>query len=239
MIDLFFATSVNVYKIVIALEEMDLDYRINLIDISKGEQRDPTNLAGSPTGKIPVIRDNDPADGGEPEVLFESAAILMYLSEKTGKLMPTEPRARRVAMQWLIWQAANLGPISGQAWHFFAFAPLLAPDFDNSYSHSRYFKMMSELWTVMDQRLSVVPYLAGEYSLADIACYPWIIYFDPLEGMDAYPNIKAWRDRVMERPAVRRSYAKIAQIKTGYVFLPDRKVAVYPWDDVAKNMITT
>jgi GSH-dependent disulfide-bond oxidoreductase len=239
MIDLFFATSTNVYKILIALEEMEQSYSLQLIDISKGEQLDPANLAGSPTQKLPVIRDNAPADGGEPLVIFESGAILQYLADKTGMLLPKEPRSRLAAIQWLFWQVGGLGPISGQAWHFHAFAPRIAPDFDNSYSTSRYYNMMSALWRVLDGQLGKTPYLAGEYSIADIACYPWIIYFAAQKGIDAYPNIVRWRDAIAARPGVQRAYARIAEVKTGYEFNEEKKVAFYPWEDVLKNMITT
>lgn len=239
MIDLFFATSVNVYKVLIALEEMELPYRIRLIDISKGEQRDPSRLAGSPTKKLPVISDADPEDGGVPRVLFESGAILQYLAEKTGKFLPKESRPRMEVMQWLFWQVGGLGPISGQAWHFHAFAPRLAPDFDNSYAHKRYHNMMSEFWQVLDERLSHVPFIAGDYSIADMACYPWIIYYDAQEGPAAYPNIERWCADIAARPGVQRSYAAAARQKTGYEFNHEKKVAYYDWEGVRRNMITT
>lgn len=239
MIELFFATSVNVYKIMIAMEELGLPYTLNLIDIAKGEQRNPALMAGSPTKKLPVIRDNDPADGGEPWVLFESGAILQYLAEKTGKLLPADPRDRMLAMQWLFWQVGGLGPISGQSWHFHAFAPRIAPDFDNSYSARRYANMMSEHWRVMDEQLARTPYLAGDYSIADIACYPWIIYFEAQEGFNGYPNIVRWRDEIAARAAVQRTYAHLGEIKTGYEFNAEKKVAFYSWEGVLKNMITT
>jgi GST-like protein len=239
MIELFFCTSVNVYKILIAFEEMGLAHEIRLIDISKGEQLDPATVAGSPTGKLPVIRDNAPADGGPPRVVFESGAILQYLAEKTGQFLPAAPRARMDAMQWLFWQTSNLGPVTGQAWHFRAFAPRIAPDVDNQYSYNRYFHMMAALWRVMDTRLAEQPYLAGEYSIADMACYPWIIYLDPLEGMEAFPNIARWRDEIAARPAVQRVYERVATFKTGYEFNREKSMAFYPWDGVLKHMITT
>ena len=239
MIELFFATSVNVYKILIALEEMSFKYGIKLIDISKGEQLDPANLAGSPTLKLPVIRDTAPTDSGDPVVVFESGAILQYLAEKSGTFLPAESRQRREVMQWLFWQVGNLGPVSGQAWHFLAFAPKIAPAVDNQYAYDRYFHMMSALWKVLDKKLSEQEYLAGAYSIADMACYPWIIYFDPLEGMSAYPNILRWRDSIAARPAVQRVYALVATLKTGYTFNAEKKMALYPWEGIVENMITT
>ena len=239
LIDLFFATSVNVYKVLIALEEMGLRYTLQQIDISKGEQHDPAKLAGSPTRKLPVIRDNAPADGGAPLVVFESGAILEYLADKSDMFLPKARRQRLEAMQWLFWQVGNLGPVSGQAWHFHAFAPRLAADFDNSYAYKRYHNMMSDLWRVMDQRLATTPYLAGDYSIADMACYPWVIYYAAQEGMDAYPHIQRWRDAVAARPSVRRVYALLAEVKTGYAFNAEKSVSYYDWEGVAKNMIIT
>jgi GST-like protein len=237
VIELFFATSVNVYKIMIAMEEMGLEYELNQIDISKGDQLDPSKMAGSPTKKVPVIRDNAPADGGAPLVVFESGAILQYLADKSGMLLPNAPRARLEATQWLFWQVANLGPISGQAWHFHAFAQRIAPEIDNRYSRDRYFHMMSALWTVLNTRLSTQDYVAGDYSIADIACFPWIIYFDPPETMSQYPNIERWRDRVAARPAVRRAYTRVAALKTDYV-LNDKGMFLYPWEGIMEHMIT-
>lgn len=237
MIDFFFCTSVNVYKIAIAMEEMGLEYEHRLIDISKGEQHDPALLAGSPTGKVPVIRDLHPADGGEPVVVFESGAILTYLAEKTGRFLPTEERARRYALQWLFWQVANLGPVSGQAWHFHAFAPVIAPDFDNSYARSRYMRMMADHWRVLDRQLAANTYVAGEeYGIADIACYPWIIYFDPEEGMDAFPNIRRWRDLLAERPALQRAYQRARELKTGFA-MNEKDMLLLPWEGIRRNMI--
>ncbi len=239
MIDFFFCTSVNVYKVAIAMEEMGLDYTHRLIDISKGEQHDTALLAGSPTSKLPVIRDLDPSDGGEPMTVFESGAILIYLADKTGRFLPTDERARQYALQWLFWQVGNLGPVSGQAWHFHAFAPAIAPDFDNSYARNRYFRMMAEYWRVLDRQLAENTYVAGdEYSIADMACYPWIIYFDPDEGMDAFPNIKRWRDVLAARPALRQAYARARQLKTGYA-MNDKHMTLFPWEDIQRNMIVT
>jgi GST-like protein len=237
MIELFFATSVNVYKIGIALEEMALPHTYSLIDLSKGEHLDPANIANAPTAKVPVIRDNAPADGGQPIIVFESGAILQYLADKSGRFLPSDFRRRLEVMQWLSWQIGGLGPISGQAWHFHAFAPLIAPDFDNSYARDRYFKMMSEFWRVLDKRLSDRQFIAGDYSIADMACYPWIIYFEPVEGMAAYPNIARWCGEVAARPAVRRFYDKVVTLKTGYAF-NEKKMTLYDWPGIVKNVIT-
>ncbi len=239
MIELFFCTSVNVYKIAIAMEEMGLEYEHRLIDISKGEQHDSARLAGSPTGKLPVIRDFNPADGGEPVVVFESGAILTYLADKTGRFLPQDLRGRQYALQWLFWQIGNLGPLSGQAWHFHAFARLIAPDFDNSYARNRYFRMMADHWRVLDRQLAANTYVAGEsYGIADMACYPWIIYFDPDEGMDAFPNIRRWRDLLATRPALRRAYERARALKTGYA-MNEKDMTLFPWEGIERNMIVT
>ena len=238
MIELFFVTSPNVYKIAIALEEMALPYRLCPVDLSTGAHLDPANVAGAATGKLPVIRDDDPPDGGEPVVVFESGAILQYLAEKSGKLLPAEPRARLETMQWLFWQMGGLGPIGGQFWHFLAFAPKIAPDFDNSYALSRYANMWSALWQTMDQRLTDRPYLAGAYSIADIACFPWIIYIDPQEGVDSFPNVRRWRDDLAARPAVREAYAKAGSLDTGYD-RNEKGASLFPWEGLLKHVIVT
>lgn len=237
MIEFFFCTSVNVYKIAIAMEEMGLEHEHRLIDISKGEQHDPANLAGSPTGKLPVIRDLDPADGGDPVVVFESGAILLYLAEKTGRFLPADARARRYALQWLFWQVGNLGPISGRAWHFHAFVPTIAPDFDNGYARSRYYRMMADYWRVLDRRLGESTYAAGkEYGVADMACYPWIIYLEPEEGMDAFPGIRRWRDLLAGRPAIGRAYRRARELETDYE-MNDKDMLLLPWEDIRRDMI--
>ena len=238
MIDLFFCTSPNVYKVSIALEEMALPYTLHSVDLSSGKHLDPANIAGASTGKLPVIRDDDPAYGGDPIVVFESGAILQYLGEKTGKLLPTDPRARLEVMQWLFWQMGGLGPIGGQHWHFLASAPKIAPDFDNSYAFNRYAHMWSALWATMDKRLADSAYLAGDYSIADIACFPWISYIEPQDGVDKYPHVRRWRDELAERPAVRTAYEKGMALETGYE-RNEKGVSLFPWEGLLKHVIVT
>jgi GST-like protein len=238
VIELFFVTSPNVYKIVIALEEMALPYTLRPVDLSAGAHLDPANVAGVATGKLPVIRDDEPADGGEPVVVFESGAILQYLGEKSGKLLPAEPRARLEVMQWLFWQMGGLGPVGGQFWHFLAFAPKIAPDFDNSYAFNRYSNMWTALWRTMDRQLAERPYLAGDYSIADIACFPWIIYIDPRDGIDRYPNVRRWRDDIGARPAVRNAYANAGALDTGYE-RNEKGASLFPWEGLVKHVIVT
>jgi len=236
MIDLFFVTSPNVYKVSTALEEMDLAYRAIPIDISKGEHLVPANIAGAPNAKLPVIRDHDPADGGTPLVVFESGAILEYLAEKTGLFMPEDLRGRQAVRQWLYWQMAGLGPMGGQQWHFTRWAPRIAPDMDHSYALGRFSKIWSGLWRVMDQHLATHEYLAGTYSIADMACFPWVIYMQPQEGAAHFTHIARWAQAIGERPAVRRAYARGLAVDMGY----ERNAlgtAIFPPEGLLRHVI--
>lgn len=238
MIDLFFVTSPNVYKISVALEEMGLAHTLCPIDLSRGEHRDPARIGGAVSGKLPVIRDTAPADGGDPITLMESGAILEYLGEKSGHFLPSAPRERLEVLQWLYWQVAGLGPIGGQVWHFFAFAPRIAPDFDNSYAEDRYYRMFSALWEVMDKRLADRDFLAGDYSIADMACFPWISYVEPRETIAAYPNVRRWRDTIAARPAVRRAYERGLALDTGYA-RNEKGASLFPWEGLLEHVIVT
>lgn len=237
MIDLFFVTSPNVYKISVALEELELEHRLIPVDLSKGDHHDPAKIGGGVTGKVPVIVDHAPADGGPPRTVFESGAILTYLAEKTGRLIGNDERSRLDVLQWLNWQVGGIGPMGGQLWHFRVFAPRVAPDFDNSYAQQRYDRMFSALWQVMNRRLGEVPFLAGDYSIADIACFPWIAYLEPSEGIATYPNILRWRDAIAERPAVRRAYSAGSSLDTGYE-RAENGVSLFPWEGLLENVIT-
>ena len=236
MIELFYATSPNVYKIMLALEEMGLEYKIVPTDISKGEHRDPRTNGGSPAGKLPVILDHAPEDNGKAFTVFESGAILQYLAEKTGRFMPEDLRGRSQVIQWLFWQVGNLGPASGQVRHFKSHAQLLAPDADLSYGRKRYYNMQRELWRVMDNHLADHEYLAHEYSIADMAVFPWVDYLEPVDGRTPYPNVERWIKQVAERSAVKVMYDKIAEVKTGYAWDAANRVAFYPWEGVVKNV---
>jgi GST-like protein len=238
MIELCYVSSPNVHKICIALEEMALPYRMRVVDLSKGEHHKPENVAGSVTGKLPVICDSDPADGGQPITVCESGAILQYLGEKSGRFFPTDCRARLQVLQWLNWQVSGLGPIGGQAFHFTALAPQIAPDFDNSYALSRYRNMWRDLWKTMDRQLGKFDYLAGDYSIADIACYPWIIYLDPVDGIETYPNIRRWRDAIAPRPAVQRAYECAFSLDTGYE-RNELGTTLYPMEGILKHVVVT
>lgn len=236
MIDLFFVTSPNVTKVVIALEEMELDYRLVPTDLSQGAHLDPANVAGAINGKLPVICDDSPADGGASMTVFESGAILQYLAEKSAWFLPSNFRGRIETMQWLFWQVGGIGPIGGQHWHFRMFAPRIAPEVDNSYPQSRYDRMFAALWQTMDRRLAEVPYLAGDYSIADMACFPWVAYVEPDCGIGAFSNVRRWRDDIAARPSVRAAYDKAASVDVGYA-RAENGAALFPWEGLLEHVI--
>ncbi|AHK30805.1 glutathione S-transferase [Rhodococcus opacus PD630] len=201
MIDLYYYTSPNVRKVLIALEELSLEYQIIWTDIKEGDQFAPEYLEINPNGKVPAIVDHD-GPGGEPIAIFETGAILQYLAEKTGRLLPTDPRGRQEALCWLFWQVANHGPMAGQAAHFVSHAP--KQGIDNPYARSRYVGEVARLYKVLDDRLRDRDYLAGEYSIADISTYTWTrVASGHGITVSDYPNLKAWSDRIAARPAAK------------------------------------
>ncbi|MFC0454056.1 glutathione S-transferase family protein [Rhodococcus jostii] len=201
MIDLYYYTSPNVRKVLIALEELGLDYQIVWTDISEGDQFESEYVEINPNSKVPAIVDHD-GPGGRRLAIFESGAILLYLAEKTGRLLPEDPIARQEVLCWLFWQVANQGPMAGQAAHFVSHAP--KQGIDNPYARNRYAGEVARLYRVMDDRLGDREYLAGEYSIADIAAFPWTRVAAG-HGIDVadYPNVKAWADRISARPAAK------------------------------------
>lgn len=208
MIDLYYWTTPNGHKITIFLEEAGLDYKIHPVNISAGEQFKPEFLAIAPNNRIPAIVDHTPADGGAPISLFESGAILEYLADKTGKFLPRERRQRAQVMQWLFWQMAGLGPMAGQNHHFVQYAPERIP-----YAMERYIKETTRLYGVLDKQLEGRDFIAGEYSIADMACYPWIVPHEKQkQDLAQFPNLKRWFDAISVRPAVERAYAQIAKV---------------------------
>jgi GSH-dependent disulfide-bond oxidoreductase len=203
MIDLYYWPTPNGHKVTIFLEETGLEYKIVPINIRKGEQFAPEFLKISPNNRMPAIVDTD-GPGGKPFSLFESGAILLYLAEKTGQLMPSEMRARYRVVEWLMFQMANVGPMLGQAGHFRNAAPEKIP-----YAIERYTNESRRLFNVLDKRLAESPYLAGDYSIADIASYPWVVAAlkaQP-EQLDTRPNLKRWIDAIAARPAVQKGMA--------------------------------
>jgi GST-like protein len=203
MIDLYYWTTPNGHKITIFLEETGLPYQIKPVNIGKGEQFAPEFLAISPNNRIPAIVDHEPADRGPALSVFESGAILQYLAEKTGKFLPVSLRGRTEVMQWLFWQMGGLGPMLGQNHHFRNYTVEKIP-----YAIDRYVKETERLYGVLDERLAARPFIAGDYSIADMACYPWIVLHDRQgQNLDDFTNVKRWFETIYQRAAVERAYA--------------------------------
>jgi len=207
MIDLHYWTTPNGHKITIFLEEAQLPYRIVPVNISKGEQFKPDFLAISPNNRIPAIVDHEPADGGAPLSLFESGAILQYLAEKTGRLLPRDLRGRWECLQWLYWQMGGLGPFAGQNHHFRHYAPEKHP-----YAIDRYVRETGRLYAVLNKRLADRAFIIGDYSIADIACYPWVQPVRQGQDIVDFPHLGRWLAEIKARPAVERAYALAATI---------------------------
>lgn len=201
MIDLYTWGTPNGRKVSVALEELGLKYQAFPIDITKNEQFAPDFLKISPNNKIPAIVDHDAAWG--PHAIFESGAILIYLAEKTGKLIPTDPKGRYDCLQWLMWQMGGLGPMAGQAHHFRRFAKEQIP-----YAINRYTDEVVRLYKVLDKHLSQSAYLAGDsYTIADIATFPWIARHEwQGQQLESYPQVKRWYDAIWARPAVKKGF---------------------------------
>lgn len=209
MIDLYFAPTPNGHKITLFLEETGLAYRLIRVDISKGDQFRPDFLTISPNNKIPAIIDHLPVDGGAPLSVFESGAILLYLAERTGKLLSGELRERYLTLQWLFWQVGGLGPMLGQNHHFNHFAPQPVP-----YAIERYQVETQRLYQVLNKRLERVPWLAGEhYSIADIATWPWVnAHVRQRVNLEDYPAVFNWFERIRTRPATEQALQKAQQV---------------------------
>jgi GST-like protein len=210
MIDLYYWTTPNGHKITIFLEETGLPYKIHPVNIGKGDQFKPDFLAISPNNRIPAIIDRAPKDGGAPVSVFESGAILLYLAEKTGQLIPADLRGRVEVLQWLFWQMGGLGPMAGQNHHFSAYAPEKLP-----YAIDRYVKETGRLYAVLNKRLADRAFMAGAYSIADIASYPWVVPYErQSQNLDDFPHLKRWFNAIRQRPAVMRAYERAKEINT-------------------------
>ena len=208
MIDLYYWTTPNGHKITIFLEEAGLLYRINPVNIGKGEQFARGFLEISPNNRIPAIVDNEPDNGGKPIQLFESGAILLYLADKTRRFIPLDLRGRTETIQWLFWQMGNLGPMAGQNNHFSNYAVDKIP-----YAIDRYRNEVNRLYGVLNRRLADRSYVAGDYSIADMAIYPWIVPYERQgQKLEDFPHVKRWLESVRSRSAVARAYAKAKEI---------------------------
>lgn len=210
MIDLHYWTTPNGHKITLFLEETGLPYTIFPVNIGKGEQFKPEFLEVAPNNRIPAIVDHAPADGGAAVSVFESGAILLYLAEKTGQFIPNTLRGRVDTLQWLFWQMGGLGPMAGQNHHFNNYAVEKIP-----YAVDRYVRETARLYKVLDRRLEGREFIAGEYSIADMACYPWVVPYER-QGQDLndFPNLQRWFDAIRQRPATARAYALADEINT-------------------------
>ncbi len=222
-IDLYYWTTPNGHKISIFLEEAKLPYTIIPIDIGQGEQFQPEFLNISPNNRIPAIVDRDPADGGDPISVFESGAILTYLGEKTGQFLPTGVRGKVEVLQWLFWQMGGLGPMLGQNHHFSQYAPEKIP-----YAIDRYVNETHRLYGVLNKRLGDREFVAGDYSIADMAMYPWIVPYEKQgQNLDDFPHLKRWFETIARRPAVQAAYAKAKMINSSTGMSEDAKKILF------------
>lgn len=205
MIDLYYWPTPNGHKITMFLEEAGLEYRIVPVDIRAGDQFKPEFLAIAPNNRMPAIVDHAPAEGGAPVSLFESGAILLYLAEKTGQFLPADLHGRKTVLEWLFWQMGGLGPMAGQNHHFNMYAPEKI-----TYAIDRYVNETNRLYGVLNKQLEDRDYIAGDaYTIADMACYPWIVPHEYQgQKLEDFPHLKAWFERIKDRPATVRAYEK-------------------------------
>lgn len=206
LLDLYYWPTPNGWKVSIMLEETEIPYNVIPVDISAGDQFKPEFLEISPNNKMPVIVDRDSPDGN-PIALFESGAILLYLADKTGRFIPSSFRDRYTVVQWLMFQMGGVGPMLGQAHHFRQYAPETIP-----YAIDRYTNEATRLYRVLDKQLAQAKYVAGDYSIADMAIFPWIVPYERQgQNLADYPNLKRWFDTINERPAVQRGLALLRE----------------------------
>ncbi|MBM3491811.1 MAG: thiol:disulfide oxidoreductase [Alphaproteobacteria bacterium] len=222
MIDFYYCPAVNGHKVRIALEELGAAYRVMPVDINNGDQFQPAYLKISPNNKIPAMVDHEPPGGGRPLELFESGAMLLYLAEKHGQLLPKDVHGRFDVLKWVFWQVGGLGPMGGQAIHFREYAPEDVP-----YGKLRYTREIQRLFRVLDRQLAGKRYVAGaNYSIADIACYPWIVPHERAGvQIDKFAEVKRWLADIAARPAVQRAYELAKSFQRA------------PMDEVAKQRL--
>ena len=211
MIDLHYWPTPNGQKVRIFCQEAGIDYEIKPVNIGTGDQLKPDFLKISPNGRMPAVVDHAPGDGGPPLGLFESGAILLYLADKTGSLIPGDARGRANVTQWLMWQMANLGPMAGQNGHFNTYAPEKIP-----YAIDRYVRETNRLYGVLDKQLAASEFIAGPYSIVDMACYPWIVPYERhMQDINDFPNLKRWFETIKARPAVQFCYEHGEAMRAG------------------------
>ncbi len=198
MIDFYYWPTPNGWKVSIMLEECGFEYRTIPVNIGRGDQFAPEFLEISPNNRMPAIVDHD--TGGDPLPVFESGAILIHLADKADRFIPRDPKGRKEALEWLFWQVGNLGPMAGQVSHFVNYA-----QGEHEYAHRRYANEYNRCIGVLERRLADREYILGEYSIADMICWPWILIAKPLgQPLDNFPNVTRWRAAIKDRPAVRR-----------------------------------
>ena len=223
MIELYYWTTPNGHKITIFLEEAGTEYEIHPVNISKGDQFNDFFLSFSPNNRIPAIRDTAPRDGAGPLTVFESGAVLEYLAEREQKFLPANPRDKYEVLQWLYWQMSGLGPMAGQNHHFVQYAPERIP-----YAMERYIKETGRLYGVLNKQLEGSEYICGAYSIADMACYPWVVPYErQQQNLDNFPNVKRWFATVAARPAVQRAYAKAREVNEAATVTPESKAVLF------------
>lgn len=227
MIDLYYWTTPNGHKITMFLEEAGLPYRIHPVNISKGEQFDPAFLQIAPNNRIPAIVDTAPNDDGAAIPVFESGAILLYLADKTQRFIPQDLRGRNETLQWLFWQMGGLGPMAGQNHHFVQYAPERIP-----YAMERYVKETARLYGVLNKLLSDGrDYIAGDYSISDMACYPWIVpHARQQQNLADFAHLAQWFERVAQRPATVRAYEIAKTINTAPTVNADSRSVLFGQD---------
>ena len=209
MIDLYYWPTPNGWKISIALEEMELPYRTLPVNIGRGEQFEPEFLAISPNNRMPAIVDHEPEGGSGPVSVFESGAILLYLADKSGLFLPRDLRGRVEVTEWLMWQMGGLGPMLGQNHHFRIYASE-----SHQYAVDRYTKETNRLYGVLDKRLEGREYICGDYSIADMACWPWIVPHERQgQSLNDFPHVNRWYEKMKTRPGVRRGFDVLKEVR--------------------------
>ena len=223
MIELHYWTTPNGHKITIFMEETGLPYRVVPVNIGKGDQFKPEFLRISPNNRIPAIIDDDPAEPGPPVSVFESGAILLYLAEKTGLFMPHDLRGRVEVLQWLFWQMGGLGPMGGQNHHFAHYAPEKLP-----YAIARYVNECNRLYAVLNKRLADREFVAGDYSIADMAVYPWIVpHKRQSQNLEDFPHLQRWFQSIANRPAVKAAYERAKAVNTQSLMSDEAKKVLF------------
>jgi GSH-dependent disulfide-bond oxidoreductase len=220
MIDLYYWPTPNGHKVAMFLEETAMPYRLVPVNIGNGEQFRPDFLAISPNNRMPAIVDHTPLDGGPPISVFESGAILLYLAEKSEQFLPLDIRGRTRVTEWLFWQVAGLGPMAGQNHHFARYAPEKLP-----YAIERYVKETSRLYGVLNTRLGDREFIVDAYSIADMACYPWVVPHDAQgQNLTDFPNVKRWFETIKSRPGTMRAY----ELAPTFIEQPSSSAGAHP-----------